>query len=113
MSDLAQHLNVEALNELKEVMGDEFSLLIDTFTSDSIVRIETINAAVAELSADDIRRTAHSFKGSASNMGATHLADLCRRLEELGADGQTEGAQSLAEQIMAEYGQVKAALAAL
>jgi len=27
---------------------------------------------------------AHSFKGSSSNMGATHLTELCRQLEEAG-----------------------------
>jgi HPt (histidine-containing phosphotransfer) domain-containing protein len=27
---------------------------------------------------------AHSFKGSTSNMGATHLSELCRQLEDLG-----------------------------
>ena len=110
MSDSALHLDQDALVELKQVMGDEFSLLIDTFTSDSIVRIETIAAAVNAADPEDIRRTAHSFKGSASNMGATHLASLCKQLEDLGVEGQTDGSKELLEQVVVEYDHVKAAL---
>lgn len=105
-----QHLDIEALDELKQIMGDEFSLLIDTFINDSIVRLETIKEAVVAEDPEAIRRTAHSFKGSAGNMGARHLTDLCRRLEELGHSGSSNGAESLLEQLTTEYESVKGAL---
>ncbi len=113
MSDSALHLDQDALVELKQVMGDEFPLLIDTFTSDSIVRIETITAAVNASAPEEIRRAAHSFKGSAGNMGATQLAALCKKLEDLGAEGKADGSQDLLAQITAEYDHVKAALESL
>ena len=108
-----QHLDTVALNELKQIMGDEFSTLIETFENDSVIRIQSIKDAVAGGNPDDIRRAAHSFKGSASNMGATALADLCRTMEERGHNGSAEGCDQLLEQIVTEYAHVQAALAQL
>ena len=108
-----QHLNLDSLNELKQVMGDEFSLLVETFTSDSVMRLQSIEEAVQSGDPDLIRRAAHSFKGSSSNMGADALTSLCRQLEDLGRHGQTEGAQQLFEQISSEYATVKEALSSL
>ena len=110
---MADHLDMESLNGLREVMGDEFSQLIDTFISDSDVRIETICEAVNSADPEAIRRTAHSLKGSASNMGATQLTQLCRNLEDLGHDGKSEGSEAIYQQINAEYAAVRDALKAL
>lgn len=110
MTEVVVHLDKDALEELKRLMGDEFSLLIDTFESDSTLRIEAIAEAVASGQADDIRRAAHSFKGSAGNMGAVTLAEQCRRLEDLANSGSAEGTDKLLQQITAEYAEVKAAL---
>ncbi len=113
MDDVARHLDMDALNELKQVMGDEFSLLVETFENDSVLRIESIRAAVAAADADAIRRAAHNFKGSASNMGTIHLTELCRLLEGLAVNGQTTGSAQLLAQIIDAYAEVKKAFAAL
>ena len=105
-----EHLDFDALNELKQIMGDDFTLLVDTFISDSIARIEAIKEAVNASEPEAIRNTAHSFKGSASNMGAPRLTELCRQLEDLGHSGQTEGSAQLMNQIAEEYEQVSQAL---
>lgn len=105
-----QHLDFDALDELKDVMGDEFSLLIDTFIDDSTIRIETIKVAIKSGEAEAIRRTAHSFKGSAGNMGAVRLTGFCRSLEDLGSEGQTEGAEAIFDDLVKEYKQVKQSL---
>jgi HPt (histidine-containing phosphotransfer) domain-containing protein len=110
MTDTHPHLNMDALVELKQVMGEEFALLISTFESDSAVRIESIREAVVAEDPDAIRRAAHSFKGSASNMGAIALTEHCRRLEEKGRNGELKGCAELLEQIIAEYRQVQVAL---
>lgn len=105
-----QHLDTAALSELKQIMGDEFSTLVTTFVNDSVIRIQAIKEAVASADTEEIRRAAHSFKGSASNMGATRLTELCRGLEERGHNGVTDGCDELMEQVIAEYNQVEAAL---
>ncbi|MEE8057153.1 MAG: Hpt domain-containing protein [Pseudomonadales bacterium] len=113
MTDISQYLDVDALNELKQVMGEEFPLLIKTFENDSVVRIELIKEAIASADPDAVRRAAHSFKGSASNMGATTLTELCRAVEEIGAKGETAGCDQLLEQIIESYAQVQEGLTKL
>ena len=113
MTGTGQHLDMDALNELKQVMGDEFSLLIETFENDSVLRIEAIREAVATADPDAIRRAAHNFKGSAGNMGAAQLAELCRQMENRGVNRQSAGSEQLLEEIIDSYGQVKIAFAAL
>jgi HPt (histidine-containing phosphotransfer) domain-containing protein len=107
------HIDLAALAELKDVMGDEFALLVTTFVDDSVIRIEAIADAIAQANPEAIRRAAHSFKGSAGNMGATHLTELCRSLEEMGHIGETIGAQELFEMIKTEYSKVQVELTAL
>ncbi|WP_101759371.1 Hpt domain-containing protein [Oceanicoccus sp. KOV_DT_Chl] len=113
MEQATDHIDLEALKELQAVMGEEFSLLIDTFTSDSILRIEGIKAAVASADPEAIRRAAHSFKGSAGNMAAIRLTELCRSMEEIGFQGSSDGCAELLVSIEAEYEQVKTVLASL
>ncbi len=113
MAQDSLHLDMDVISELKQVMGGEFSLLIETFESDSVLRIEALKQAVACGQPDLIRRAAHSFKGSAGNMGAIVLTGLCRNLEEKGFEGETDGCEQLLEQLIDEYQRVQLALNAL
>jgi HPt (histidine-containing phosphotransfer) domain-containing protein len=81
--NVGQHLDYDALNALREVMEDNFELLIDTFIQDSTTRLSTLQemAAGTARDADAIRRAAHSFKGSCGNMGAPRLTYLCTNVE--------------------------------
>jgi len=76
-----QHLDYDALNSLKDVMESEFGFLIETFIQDSNARLIKLSELLNTTDADQIRRTAHSFKGSCSNLGALRLASLCSSLE--------------------------------
>lgn len=76
-----QHLDYDALNSLKDIMEGEFGFLIDTFLQDSADRLDKLYALIGSDNVDAIRRSAHSFKGSCSNLGALHLANLCAALE--------------------------------
>ena len=80
-----EHINVVALEELKGIMGDDFGLLIETFTRDSEQRLVSLSAAIDSQDAESLRSTAHSFKGSSSNVGAPALAEFCFHLETMGA----------------------------
>jgi histidine phosphotransfer protein HptB len=79
--NVTQHLDYDALNALKEVMDDDFGFLIETFILDSNDRLTKLQALVGNTDIDMIRRTAHSFKGSCSNLGALRLASLCAAVE--------------------------------
>lgn len=88
------HLDDSILSTLRDVMEDEYPTLLEVFIKDSDERIQALHRllnpreAVVALQSDPLDlialgMTAHSFKGSSSNMGAMELADLCRQLEEL------------------------------
>ncbi|KAI2694501.1 Hpt domain-containing protein [Pseudomonas sp. TNT3] len=72
------HLNRDVLVALQEVMEDEYPMLLDTFLADSEERLSLLRQ---QKDAGQLMETAHSFKGSSSNMGAVRLADLCHELE--------------------------------
>lgn len=105
-------VDVDAIVALKEIMEDEFNLLLDTFLEDSVLRIADLRQTAAEGDADGYRRAAHSFKGSAGNMAATGLAALCLQAEDLGQSGVLDGAAQLVDAIEAEYQGVAQTLAA-
>ena len=86
-----EHLDYDTLNTLKQVMEDDFALLIDTFVQDSTDRIATLHQVIQGAEADLIRRAAHSFKGSSSNIGALQLAALCAALEKKAFENNLDG----------------------
>ncbi len=73
-----KHIDREALSVLREVMEDGYPELLDTFLTDSENRLVALQKAA---DAKALSEVAHSFKGSASNMGAIRLAELCQELE--------------------------------
>ncbi|CAA0109060.1 Uncharacterised protein [BD1-7 clade bacterium] len=99
-----------ALKELRAIMGEDFQLLVDTFVQDSQVRIESIRQAIEELDAEALRVAAHSFKGSALNLSAGKLTELCRQLEQKGRDGTLDGTAQILMDIQTEYDAVRAHL---
>ena len=53
-------------------------------------------------------RIAHAVKGSAGNLGASHLQDLAGRLEQSGHRGQADAQlDELADAVCAEYARVE------
>lgn len=109
----SSHFNPDVIQELRMVMGEDFAGLLRTFLVDSAQRVDAIAATVQAADADALRRAAHSFKGSAGNMGAIAVAELCRQLEELGRSGTTAGAAELVAQLRREFAAVEQEVKAL
>lgn len=99
----SDHLDTAVLDELKEVMGEEYPQLLQTFIVDTANRIQHLDEAISSAQGDAIRRSAHSLKGSASNMGATQLCQYCRQLEQAGQQQEIEQSQRLLAAIRSEY----------
>lgn len=101
-----EHLNYDTLNTLKQVMEDDFALLIDTFVQDSTDRINTLREVIQGTEADLIRRAAHSFKGSSSNIGASQLSALCSAVEKKALQNNLDGLSIDIDAIEQEFAQV-------
>jgi histidine phosphotransfer protein HptB len=102
-----QHIDPGALAELREVMEDDFTLLIETFLHDSADRIAQIRDALHADHADSFSRACHNFKGSCINIGVPRLAELCKRGELMGHEGNLSAAPELFMAIESEFGEVK------
>jgi HPt (histidine-containing phosphotransfer) domain-containing protein len=84
------HVDLHVLATLREVMEGEYPALLDVFIKDSEQRVVELNGLIRDPgfcspTVQHLKQLAdkvHSFKGSCSNMGAAHLTDLCRELEE-------------------------------
>ncbi|BAN49726.1 Hpt domain-containing protein [Metapseudomonas resinovorans] len=101
MSDI--HLDHSVLSALRDVMEDEFPVLLDTFLADSTERLRQIQDSQRLADSQALRLAAHSFKGSCSNMGALLLAGLCKQLEDIAHRDQLADAPALILQIEEEF----------
>ena len=101
----------ETLQSLKELgleMGATFfPQLLETFEHDAVEHIAVLRSAVAAGEAGQLRREAHALKGSSLTIGAQGMADICQRLESLGAAQSVEGAAEEFARLDREFARVK------
>lgn len=94
-------IDMSLVDELRELMEDDFDILLRTFVSDSETKFNALADAIAAGEAEDLRRTAHSLKGSSSNLGAIHLSELCFELEKMGRDDNLTSADNKLQELKA------------
>lgn len=97
---LAEIIGVKALDSVVTVMLDSTPALCA-----SLVRAHAAGDAAG------LRAAAHQLKGSAANLGARYLPDLCAELEQVAGKGDLVAAAPLVAAAEQEYGRVHAALA--
>lgn len=110
----APPLDGQALRGLRDLGdGDEFvDELIALFLAEAPGRIAAMRFAVGIGAAQGLEREAHTLRGSAANLGAVPLADLCQELQATGGSGQLGLALALLAQLEGELARVTAALIA-
>ncbi len=97
-ADLDQAV-LAGLRELREPnQPDPLKELAELFVRDARTRLQRMETAIAQKDAPGLAAAAHTLKGSASNLGARHLAFLCVSLEKQAKTGDlTESANILLE----------------
>src|SRR5690625_7156368 len=91
MTDTHEHLSRDTLDTVKDVMGDDFHLLISTFINDAGENIERLRAALARQGSDAARATAHTFKGSRHDLRADNMACISEHVEQRSLEGSRDG----------------------
>jgi HPt (histidine-containing phosphotransfer) domain-containing protein len=81
--------------------------IYEAFLSSAVDYLAAIRQGAATNDAEGLRKAAHAFKGASANIGAQHLAELCRQLEALGEAGRVDGAGQRLEQLEQEFARVK------
>lgn len=94
-NDSSLSLKVGNLNYLSEIMdGDMESIrqLVISFLENAPDQIEAIRSAIERRDFEQVKRTAHRFKGGVGNFGAPMITDTALELERLGQAGDLKRA---------------------
>lgn len=87
---------------------DVLKEVLQLFLDDVPRRIDRLRTAWQAGNAVEVQRAAHSLKGSAGNLGAHELLDVCRVLDEHGKSGDLSQLLPLVASLEAEYARVAA-----
>jgi two-component system, sensor histidine kinase and response regulator len=105
------HSVLKSLRELQEEgEPDVLKELIELFLEDLPPQFKALQEAEEREDAQSVERTAHTLKGSSSNLGAVRMAAICAELEEIGRSGDLATAPALISGLEAELGRVRAVL---
>ncbi len=77
---MAEHINKALLSELREILGDQFTLLIQTFFTESTSLMTEILSAFEMSNNAQGAAAVTSLKGASMNLGAMQLVSLCQKL---------------------------------
>ena len=102
-----------AFGQTLEMVGGDLGFvgqLVDEYRADGAHRVADMRTALAAGAAEDLRRAAHTLKGSSASLGATGLAAACREVETAAREGRLDGLGPQVDSIAAQFDDVVAAL---
>ncbi|MFT7687776.1 MAG: chemotaxis protein histidine kinase CheA [Candidatus Azotimanducaceae bacterium] len=102
----ADHLDKATFDELKEIMEEDFTVLLETYLLDSDTKLVALKASFEQRELEMIREVSHGFKGSSLNIGAHTLAGLLTKIEDYSREADLDNALILLPDVIAEYQQV-------
>jgi HPt (histidine-containing phosphotransfer) domain-containing protein len=100
---MEQALNMDALNELRGLMGESLNEVLQTFLDYVPGQIDELTQAISDEDADSVFNLAHKMKSSSSSIGALGLAQVAEQIELIGRSGTTEGTGELLEKLKSLY----------
>ena len=86
-----QRLDTQMMISLKELLSENFDLLVNTFVSDGNERLGRLNKGIKNNDFKLVRMEAHALKGSSRNIGAVGFANLCAEIENQARDNNGAG----------------------
>ena len=103
-------IDTSKLDVLREMNATLAVEIIDIYLANAPGEIAAIRGAVAKEDPGLLASAAHHLRSGSANLGASHVLELCIKLEDLGRAGRTDGAGQLVEQLAAEYERASDAL---
>jgi len=88
---------------------EEEKMLINLFVTNADETIELIKQQIDTGNSEEWENATHRLKGSAANLGAKNLADICSKAEESSTESK-EAKQLLFRSIQASYNEIRDAL---
>lgn len=68
-------------NEVRDVMGDAFSGMVEAYLEDAVEYIQSIKEGFADGDKDKVAKAAHPLKSSSSGLGLSAFGELAKRIE--------------------------------
>jgi HPt (histidine-containing phosphotransfer) domain-containing protein len=87
---------------------DVLTEVLKLFLEEVPPRMTRLRNAWSSGNIEEMQRAAHSLKGSAGNIGAQSMFDVCRQLDGLGRAGSLESASTLVDALDVEFDKVQA-----
>jgi HPt (histidine-containing phosphotransfer) domain-containing protein len=87
---------------------DVLTEVLTLFLSEVPPKMTRLRNACSSGNIEEMQRAAHSLKGSAGNIGAQGMFDVCRQLDGLGRSGNLEAASTLVAALDVEFDKVQA-----
>lgn len=106
-------IDQSVLEQLDELVPDGDSLakkVIGAYLDNSDSLISGIEDGIDAQDPGRVRENAHALKSSSANVGAVNLAELCRKVENAGREGDLPTIRDHWQQLSSEYGSVVIAL---
>jgi HPt (histidine-containing phosphotransfer) domain-containing protein len=92
---------------------DVLSEVLKMFLAEVPPRLTRLRNAWAAGNIEEVHRAAHSLKGSAGNIGANAMFDVCKELDEKSRAGEVDAVGPLVDALDVEYGRVEIEIARL
>lgn len=112
MSDNDTTLDLNTLNELREMLEEGLDELLAEYLDDTPNQIEQLRSAVNAGDIAAIASVGHALKGSSGNLGVNALYLLCQTLEQEAKGGSVADAAGSLAQIEAAFSRAKEDIAA-
>ncbi|MEY2443499.1 MAG: two-component system, sensor histidine kinase and response regulator, partial [Ilumatobacteraceae bacterium] len=103
---------LELLVQLDRGGGDLLNEVLHQYLGDTAERLTALHAAMAGDDMTKVAELAHSTRGASANVGASMMATLCARIEQLANPGVAAACSALTAVVDGEFERVKAALLA-
>jgi len=87
-----------ALDELKSIMEDDFTDVLQIFLEESVSIMSEIHTGFEETS-DSLIRAVHTLKSCSRNVGAMQLGMVAEKMEELLINKDSDSAKNLLEDL--------------
>ena len=100
---MEEAIKMDALTELRGLMGDSLNEVLQTFIDYVPGQIDELTQAISNDDPESVFNLAHKMKSSSSSIGALGLAHVAEEIEMIGRSGTTDGTAELLEQLKGLY----------
>lgn len=102
--------DLRRLIDLREELGGEVIIeLVELFLEDTPEQLKAMNNAISSDNSEALKRSAHSLKGSAGNLGLP-ISQFAAKLEQYAANTGVDESQKLYDDLVQEFERLKVVL---